>query len=81
VTTINAAELAALPLSERVAHRAGAVDWRKVFISMLMLVPFLVGAVAWFTVKSVGWVLSWIYAATVEGWHAAGVRYGDGGSP
>lgn len=59
-------------LVDRVNARAASVDWRKVLLFALMAVPFVVGFVAWYTVKSVGWVLSWLYAATIEGWRYAG---------
>jgi hypothetical protein len=61
-------------LVDRVNARASAVDWRKVLLFVLMAVPFVVGFVAWYSVKSVGWVLSWLYAATVEGWRYAAER-------
>lgn len=59
-------------LVDRVNARASAVDWRRVLLFVLMAVPFAVGFTAWFAVKSVGWVLSWLYAACVEGWRFAG---------
>lgn len=65
---------------DRVNARAAQVDWRRVLLVSLMAIPFLVGAVAWQTVRSVGWLVSWVYAAAVEGWVAAGGpgRRGDG---
>jgi Na+/H+ antiporter NhaC len=64
-----------LPLIQRIDKRAAQVDWRKVFLFLLMAVPFAVGMTCWYVVKSVGWVLSWLYAAAVEGWTYAAERH------
>ena len=70
MTTLNAAELAELPLSERVAYRAGAVDWRKMLLLVLLALPFVLGWTARLVVRTVGWVLAYAWAAAVEGYAA-----------
>ncbi len=70
MTTLNAAELAELPLSERVAHRASAVDWRRLLLLVLLALPFVLGWTARLIVRTVGWVLAFAWAAVVEGYAA-----------
>jgi hypothetical protein len=70
VTTLNAAELAELPLSERVAYRAGAVDWRRILLLVLLALPYVLGWTARLLVRTVGWVLAYGWAAAVEGYAA-----------
>lgn len=78
MTTLNAAELAELPLSERVAHRAAAVDWRRILLLVLLALPYAVGWTARLVVRTVGWVLAYGWAAAVEG-YAAGAPKPKGG--
>ena len=74
MTTIDAAELAALPLSERVAHRASTVDWRKLLLLVLLGLPYVLGWTAALVVRTVGWVLAYAWAAAVEGYAACALK-------
>jgi hypothetical protein len=76
VTTYDAAELAALPLSERVAHRASTVDWRKLLLLVLLALPFALGWTARLVVRTVGWVLAYGWASAVEGYRACAPKGG-----
>ena len=76
MTTINAAELAALPLSERVAHRASAVNWRKVLLLLLLALPYALGWTARLVVRTVGWLLAYGWASAVEGYRACAPKGG-----
>lgn len=57
---------------DRINERAAMVDWRRVLLTLLMLLPFVVFAAARYTVRAVGWVLAWLWAAGMTGWDAAG---------
>ena len=59
---------------DRINERAGQVDWRRVLLVALMVVPFVVFAAARYTVRAVGWVLAWLWAAGMVGWEAAGPK-------
>jgi hypothetical protein len=59
---------------DRVNARAAAVDWRRVALVLLMVLPFVLFYVARLAVRTVGWVLAWLYAAGMEGWAAAGPK-------
>jgi hypothetical protein len=59
---------------DRVNERAAHVDWRRVLLFLIMALPFVLGYAARLVVRSVGWVLAWLYAAAVEGWRMAGPR-------
>ncbi len=61
---------------DRINARAAKVDWRKVLLVALMVLPFALFYVARLVVRAVGWVLAWLYAAGMEGWTAAGPRSG-----
>lgn len=61
---------------DRIQARADAVDWRRVLLTALMVLPFVLFALARFAVRAVGWVLAWLWAAGMEGWHAAGPKRG-----
>ncbi|MEU7904121.1 hypothetical protein [Actinoplanes sp. NPDC049118] len=61
---------------DRINERAGQVDWRRVFLVALMVLPFLLFYVARLVVRAVGWVLAWLWAAGMEGWAAAGPKAG-----
>lgn len=57
---------------DRINARAATVEWRRVLLVALMVLPFTVFYVARLVVRVVGWVLAWLYAAGMEGWAAAG---------
>lgn len=59
---------------DRINVRAAAVDWRKVLLVALMILPFVLFYVARLAVRAVGWVLAWLWAAGMEGWAAAGPK-------
>ncbi len=61
---------------DRINARAATVDWRRVLLVALMVLPFAVFYVARLVVRAVGWVLAWLYAAGMEGWTAAGPNTG-----
>lgn len=59
---------------DRINERAGQVDWRRVALMALMVLPFVVFAAARYVVRAVGWVLAWLWAAGMVGWEAAGPK-------
>lgn len=59
---------------DRINERAATVDWRRVLLVALMVLPFALFYAARLVVRSVGWVLAWLYAAGMEGWAAAGPK-------
>lgn len=59
---------------DRINQRATDVDWRKVLLVALMLLPFVLFYVARLVVRAVGWALAWLWAAGMEGWAAAGPK-------
>jgi hypothetical protein len=59
---------------DRVNARAATVDWRRVWLVALMVLPFALFFAARLVVRAVGWVLAWLYAAGMEGWAAAGPK-------
>jgi hypothetical protein len=59
---------------DRVNARAATVDWRRVWLVALMVLPFALFFAARLVVRAVGWVLAWLYAAGMEGWTAAGPK-------
>jgi hypothetical protein len=59
---------------DRINERAARVDWRRVLLVALMVLPFALFYVARLVVRAVGWVLAWLYAAGMEGWAAAGPK-------
>jgi hypothetical protein len=63
---------------DQVRAEARRVDPAKALLTVLALVPFLLGWLAAQTVRAVWAVLSWTWAAVVVGWRTA---YGqaDGG--
>jgi hypothetical protein len=61
---------------DRINARAATVDWRRVLLVALMVLPFALFYVARLVVRAVGWVLAWLYAAGMEGWTAAGPKTG-----
>jgi hypothetical protein len=64
---------------DRINERAGQVDWRRVLLVALMVLPFALFAATRYVVRAVGWVLAWLWAAGMVGWEAAGpTRDGTG---
>jgi hypothetical protein len=61
---------------DRINARAATVDWRRVLLVALMVLPFALFYVARLVVRAVGWVLAWLWAAGMEGWAAAGPKAG-----
>ena len=59
---------------DRINERAARVDWRRVLLVALMVLPFAVFWSARKVVLAVGWVLAWLWAAGMEGWTAAGPK-------
>jgi hypothetical protein len=59
---------------DRINARAAKVDWRKVLLVALMVLPFAAFYAARLVVRVVGWVLAWLWAAGMEGWAAAGPK-------
>jgi hypothetical protein len=59
---------------DRVNARAATVDWRRVWLVALMVLPFALFFAARLVVRAVGWVLAWLWAAGMEGWAAAGPK-------
>lgn len=59
---------------DRINARAAQVDWRRVLLVALMVLPFVLFYAARLVVRAVGWALAWLYAAGMEGWAAAGPR-------
>ena len=59
---------------DRIQARADSVNWRRVWLTLLMVIPFLVFAAARYVFRAVGWALAWLWAAGMEGWHAAAPR-------
>lgn len=60
--------------ADRINARAAQVDWRKVLLVALMVLPFALFYGARLVVRAVGWVLAWLWAAGMEGWAAAGPK-------
>lgn len=63
---------------DRINARAAAVDWRRVWLVALMVLPFVVFYAARLVVRVAGWVAAWLWAAGMEGWAAAGPRKATG---
>lgn len=59
---------------DRINARAATVDWRRVALVLLMVLPFVLFYAARLVVRSVGWTLAWLWAAGMEGWSAAGPK-------
>jgi hypothetical protein len=59
---------------DRINERAGQVDWRKVALVALMVLPFALFYAARLVVRAAGWALAWLWAAGLEGWTAAGPK-------
>lgn len=59
---------------DRINARAATVDWRKVLLVALMVLPFVLFYAARLIVRAAGWVLAWLWAAGMEGWTAAGPK-------
>lgn len=63
---------------DRINARAATVDWRRVWLVALMVLPFVVFYAARLVVRAAGWAAAWLWAAGMEGWAAAGPRRDDG---
>lgn len=63
---------------DRINARAATVDWRRVLLVALMVLPFVVFYAARLVVRSAGWLVAWLWAAGMEGWAAAGPRKATG---
>lgn len=59
---------------DRINARAATVDWRKVLLVALMILPFVVFYGARMATRAVGWAAAWLWAAGLEGWAAAGPK-------
>ncbi len=55
---------------DRISARAATVDFRKVLLTLLLLVPFVLFYAARLVVRAA----AWLWAAGVEGWEAAGPK-------
>lgn len=56
---------------DRINARAATVDWRRVLLVALMVLPFAVFYAARLVVRVLGWLAAWLWAAGMEGWTAA----------
>lgn len=63
---------------DRINARAAKVDWRKVLLVALMVLPFALFYVARLATRAVGFVLVWLWAAGMEGWASASPRKATG---
>jgi len=59
---------------DRINARAATVDWRRVLLVALMVLPFVLFYAARLVARAAGWVLVWLWAAGMEGWAAAGPK-------
>jgi hypothetical protein len=59
---------------DRINARAATVDWRRVLLVALMVLPFALFYAARLTTRAVGWLAAWLWAAGMEGWAAAGPK-------
>lgn len=59
---------------DRINARAAGVDWRRVLLTLLMVLPFAVFFGVRLVVRAVGWLAAWMWAAGLEGWAAAGPK-------
>jgi hypothetical protein len=65
-------------LADQVREEARQLDPAKVVLTLLMVVPFVVGWTIRKAVRAVWLVGAWVWTAGVVGWRAAGGE-GDGG--
>lgn len=63
---------------DRINARAATVDWRRLLLAALMILPFVVFYAVRLVVRAVGWLVAWVWAAGMEGWAAAGPRQASG---
>lgn len=63
---------------EQVRAEARRIDPAKVLLTVLALLPFLLGWLAAQTVRACWAVVSWTWAAVVVGWRTAYDRSGGG---
>lgn len=57
---------------DRVTARAEQVDTRRLLLVALMVLPFALGWTARTVVRVLGAAVSWLWAAALVGWDAAG---------
>lgn len=55
---------------DRINNRAAQVDWRRVILVALMMLPYVLGYTVRLLVRTVGFVVAWTWAAAVEGYQA-----------
>jgi hypothetical protein len=70
--------LRASSVADDVRDQAAKADPAKALLTVLALVPFLLGYVAAWTVRAAWTALAWTWAAAVVGWRAA---YGSAPAP
>ncbi len=62
---------------DRVTARQAQVDWRRVGLTVLFVLPFVLFYAVRLVVRVIAWAASWLWAAGMEGWAAAGPRRDD----
>jgi hypothetical protein len=62
---------------DRINTRAAAVDWRRVLLVALMVLPYVLFFAARLVLRGVSWAAAWLWAAGLEGWEAAGPKRED----
>jgi hypothetical protein len=65
-------------VADEVRAEAAKIDPVRVVITLLMVVPFVLGWLAAQTVRASWVVVSWLWAAAVVGWRTAYGRSGGG---
>lgn len=63
-------------ITDEVRAEARSIDPVKALLTLLMVVPFVLGWLAAQTVRAAWVVLSWLWAAAVVGWRTAYGRSG-----
>ena len=63
---------------DRVAERQAKINWRKVGLGALFVVPFVLFYAARLVVRVLAWTASWLWAAGMVGWDAASPRSREG---
>ena len=64
---------------DRINARAATVDWRRVLLVALMVLPFVLFYAARLVVRVVGWTAAWLWAAGMVGWEVAGPKRDEAG--
>jgi hypothetical protein len=68
-----------LPAVDRIRARAADVDWPKLLLTVLLIIPFALGWTARMVVRTVGWILAFAWASVVEGYQAGAGQKPEGG--